>query len=109
MGFCLCHEKDGMLHPVSYSSRKFSESEYPLSTIETELLAMATGILKYSKFLLCSHFIVIVDHKPIKYLHTKSKISNQRIHSLLLWLQEFSFTVFFPGTENIKPDMLLRP
>ncbi|BFZ24546.1 hypothetical protein BsWGS_27585 [Bradybaena similaris] len=108
MGFCLKQEREGLLHPISYGSRMLSPSEKKLSTIERELLCMAMGILKYSRYLLGSHFTVEVDHKPIKYLQTKA-ISNPRLLRYLLQLQEYSFSIVtIQGIHHFIPDILSR-
>ncbi|BFZ17096.1 hypothetical protein BsWGS_20136 [Bradybaena similaris] len=108
IGYCLQQEKQGILHPVSYGSRRLTDSERRLSTIERELLAMAVGIVKNSKFLMGTPFLVQVDHKPIAYLQTK-QVSNPKILRWLLQLQEFEFTVqAIPGAKNHIADMLSR-
>lgn len=86
MCFCLHQEKNDILHPVSYGSKRLTDSECHLNTIKKRAVSNGTVILKDSRFLMGSHFIIEVDHKPIEYAQTKA-ICNPIILQILLQIQ----------------------
>ncbi|MCX7564677.1 RNase H-like domain-containing protein, partial [Xanthomonadaceae bacterium XH05] len=67
-GAVLLQEDDqGIEHPVSYYSKKFTPPQKNYSTIEKELLALILGLQHFS-FYLCSGFdpiVIYTDHNPL--------------------------------------------
>ena len=58
-------------HPISFSSRKVSESEHNYNTIEREGLAMVYALQKFRHYLLGKHFKMFTDQSSLKYLVNK--------------------------------------
>uniref|UniRef100_K7F0Q0 ribonuclease H n=1 Tax=Pelodiscus sinensis TaxID=13735 RepID=K7F0Q0_PELSI len=92
LGAVLAQEVDGEEHPVLYMSRKLFPREQRYSTIEKEALAVkwATDALRY--YLLGSHFRLVTDHAPLRWLHSM-KDTNPRIMRWYLSLQPYDFEV----------------
>jgi hypothetical protein len=108
VGAVLLQDLDGVLHPVSFASRKLLDRETRYSTIERECLAIVWAITKFSKFLWGVEFTLQTDHRPLVYL-TTSRFKNSRIMRWSLSLQEYRFRVeSLPGTQNVLADLLSR-
>lgn len=108
LGAILLQEHDGVLHPVSFASRKLSAAETAYATVEKEGLALVWGITKFKPYLLGVPFTVQTDHRPLQYLNS-TKHSNQRLLRWSLMLQEYDFTVqYIRGSDNVGADYLSR-
>ena len=101
-------ETDGLLHPVRYISKKFSDTQMRYSTIERECLAIVFALMKLSRFLLGRDFTLQTDHRPLTFLKA-SKTKNNRLLRWALIIQEYKFTVKpISGRLNVLADMLSR-
>ncbi|KAL8580573.1 hypothetical protein ACOMHN_058016 [Nucella lapillus] len=69
LGAVLLQEREGILQPVSYASKKLSDAEKRYHTIEQECLAVVWGIRKFYPYLYGREFILESDHNPLMYLH----------------------------------------
>ena len=108
LGAALLQEKEGLLHPVQYASRKLLERECRYSVIERECLGIVFGVTHYSKYLLLTPFEMQTDHQPLTWLKSNAS-KNARLMRWSLKLQEFNFHVTpIPGTENCLADILSR-
>lgn len=108
LGACLLQNRNNLLHPVKYISRKLLDRETRYSTIERECLAIIWGIQKLAYYLMGARFILQCDHQALKYLKT-STFANSRITRWSLILQEFNFDVqYIKGPDNIIADFLSR-
>jgi hypothetical protein len=97
----LAHPGAGELdHPITFSSRKLSESEHNYNTIEREGLAMVYALQKFRHYLLGKNFKMFTDHSSLKYLVNKPELG-RRICRWLFLFQEFEFKVIVkPGKLN---------
>jgi hypothetical protein len=108
LGAVLLQEKNEILHPVAYASRKLLDSESRYSTIEKECLAVVWAVQKFQPFLYGQTFVLETDHKPLDYLQ-KAKVANGRLMRWSLLLQAYSFVVrVIPGSQNVGADYLSR-
>lgn len=108
IGGCLMQERQGLLHPIAYASRKLLPRETRYSVIEKECLGVVWTITKFSRYLYGRHFSIETDHKPLTVLKTAKSINN-RVARWGLTLQEYNFTIKpIKGTENILADILSR-
>jgi hypothetical protein len=95
-------------HPITFASRKLSESEKNYNTTEREGLSMVYALQKFRHYLLGKHFKMFIDHSAFKYLVNKPMLGG-RICRWLLLFQEFDFEVIVePGKLNAGPDHLSR-
>ena len=108
MGAVLLQETEGILKPVSYGSKKFSDAEKRYSCIERECYAIVWAIQKFREYLLGREFVLQTDHLPLSYLNDM-KNKNDRLMRWALSLQPFAFHVqYIKGSDNIGADMLSR-
>jgi len=108
VGAVLLQYFDNEPFPISYASRKLSDTEKRYSVIERECLAIMFGISKFKQYLIGKEFILEVDHRPLVYLN-KFKGSNDRLMRWALSLQSYKFRiVYIRGAENVGADCLSR-
>ena len=108
IGAVLLQEKDGLLFPISYSSKKLNTAESSYPAIEKECLAIYWSIKKYRNYLHGNRFILETDHDSLKYLETK-KFVNNRVMRWAMSLQPYNFSVrYIRGKENCAADFLSR-
>ena len=108
IGGCLMQEREGLLHPIAYVSRKLLSRETRYSVIEKECLGVVWTITKFSRYLFGNHFTIETDHKPLTVLQTSKSINN-RVARWALTLQEYKFTIRpIPGADNTLADVLSR-
>ena len=108
VGAILLQEFDGVRHPIGFASRKLQPREQNYSTIERECLAIVWAMQKFQNFLYGQHFVLEVDHEPLKYLN-QTNFQNGRLMRWALSIQPFRFTVkAIKGSENVGADFLSR-
>ena len=108
MGCVLMQNYEGIMHPVAYASKKFSERERKYSVEERECLAMVWGIQKFNRYLYGKEFTMETDHCGLQYLKTGS-IRNARVMRWYLALQNYKFRVkYIRGSDNVVADYLSR-
>ena len=74
IGVVLSQVWDDGEHPIAYESRKLNAAKGNYATHEKELLAVIHALRTWRHYLLGNHFVVVTDHKSLKYLHTASLI-----------------------------------
>ena len=108
IGCILMQERDGLLHPVAYASRKLLPREQNYSAIEREALAIIWAISKFEVYLFGRPFVIQTDHKPLMYIE-KAKCINKRVMRWAILLQEYKYNIeAVPGKANHGPDFLSR-
>ena len=108
MGAVLLQERDGLLHPTIYISKKLADAQCRYSTIERECLAIVWALTKLSRFLVGREFILQTDHRPLTFLQS-SKTKNNRLLRWALMIQEYKFVVKpISGQVNVMADILSR-
>ena len=100
---------DGLLHPVSYYSKKFNKHERNYSTIEKEALSLVLALSHYDVYLSAARNIkVYTDHNPLVFIQ-KMKNKNQKILRWSLMLQQYNLSIsHIKGRENVVADTLSR-
>ena len=95
-------------HPVAYFSKHLTKTERNYSTSERELFAIVLTVEHFKQFLYGVEFVVITDHKPLKYLLTTKEPSSR----LLRWINRlsmFNYRIEYrKGTKNGNADALSR-
>lgn len=108
LGAVLLQERDGVLHPVAYASRKLSRAEKNFATIERECLALVWAVGRFTIYLYGRKFRVQTDHQPLEFIN-KAKYTNSRIMRWSMKLQDYSFHVeYIKGKDNVGADFLSR-
>ena len=109
-GVVLLQEREGVDHPVSYYSKKFTKSQRNYSTVEKETLALLLGLQHFDVYLSTTDFPILVftDHNPLTFLN-KMKNQNQRLMRWSLSLQGVNLEIqHIRGRDNIIADALSR-
>ena len=108
VGVALLQEYEGILHPISFASRKLCDRETRWSISERECLAVIFGVQKFHRFLYGAHFILQTDHQPLSVLKT-SDTTSARLQRWSLALQPYSFMVqYIRGRDNFFGDFCSR-
>ncbi|CAB4030731.1 Retrovirus-related Pol poly from transposon [Paramuricea clavata] len=108
LGAVLLQEHDGKLSPVSYASRKLTESEKKYSTIEIECLAVVWAVRKFLIFLYGTEFTLQTDLQPLVYLKTV-KFLNNKVMRWAMFLQNYGIKIeSIKGVDNVGADYLSR-
>ena len=108
IGAVLLQEHDGKVFPVSYASKKLSDSERRYSVMERECLAIVWGIKRFMLYLYGKEFILQTDHQPLVYID-RTKFANDRIMRWAMFLQNYRFRIMsIKGSDNVGADYLSR-
>ena len=109
-GAVLLQEMQGVLHPVSYFSKKFDHYQRNYSTIEKETLALILSLQHFEVYCEPHIFplVVYTDHNPLIFI-SKMKNKNQRLMRWSLFLQPYQLEIrHIAGKENVLADTLSR-
>ena len=102
--------KDGLLHPVAYLSKKLKPHQQKYSTIEKEALALLMAVEKFEVYLSGSPHIITIysDHQPLKFIE-KMRLKNSRLTRWWLALQPYNLEIkHIKGKDNLLADVLSR-
>ena len=102
---------DGTPHPISFFSKKLSQTQKTYSTYDRELLAVYLSVL-HLKTLIDGHRVTLfVDHKPFVAAFYSSSIakSDRQQRQLSLISEYVSDVKYICGRENVVADCLSRP
>lgn len=103
-------QKTQFWQPLSFFSRKLSETQRRYSTYDRELLAIYEAI-KFFRFMLeGKDFVIRTDHKPLTYaFQQRSSKASPRQHRHLEFIGQFSTRIFHvSGDDNMVADSLSR-
>ena len=100
---------DGILHPVSFFSKKFNTHEKNYSTVEKVALALVLAIKHYEVYLSTTRqLLVYTDHNPLIFIQ-RMKGKNQKILRWSLLLQQYNLKIsHVKGKDNAVADALSR-
>lgn len=102
--------EDGLVHPVSFFSRKFNKHQLNYSIVEKEALALIWALQHFEVYVGggVNPVAVFTDHNPLTFLHSLQN-PNQRLMRWCLFLQPFNLDIrHIKGTENVLADALSR-
>ena len=109
-GGVLMQERNGILHPVAYFSKKYNVHQQRYSIVEKEALSLILNLNHFEVYLKYSPFPVEVftDNNPLTFIN-KCKQNNKRILRWSLLLQEYNLEMFhIGGKNNVLADTLSR-
>ena len=94
--------------PIAYASRTLNKSECNYSTTEKELLAILFGCKTFRPYLYGRKFLIITDHRPLRWLFNHSDPSS-KLQRWRLKLEEFEYEIIYrKGKLNNAADALSR-
>lgn len=98
----------GKDNPIAYSSRTLNKNEINYSTTEKELLAIIFGCKNFRPYLFGRKFLIVTDHRPLKWLFNHSDPSS-KMQRWRLQLEEFEYEIIYrKGKLNSAADALSR-
>jgi hypothetical protein len=110
IGACLSQERDGILHPVAYYSRKFTVAERNYTIYDKELLAIVEAFKHWRHHLsgASQPTVVLTDHKNLEFFKSAHRL-RPRHARWNLDLSEFDFHIrHVSGAANSVADALSR-
>ena len=109
LGATMLQEENGKWRPIMYISRSTTLAESRYSQTEGEALAARWACERLRVFLIGGSFTIVTDHRPlIPMLSNPFKKLPIRIERMMMYMQEFTFTIEYrPGKDNIS-DYLSR-
>ena len=95
---------DGSERPVAYVSRSLTQTEKKFAQIEKEARGLYWGVRKFQPYLEGRRFILITDHKPLKYIMDPGKTvpvtTAARLQRWCLFLGAFAYQIEYRGSKQ---------
>ena len=104
------HDREGILRPVGFFSKKFTDTQYRWDTYEKELFSIVAALEHWSWHLRNSRHEVVIhtDHRSLEKLLQQPRLSGKQTRWLLfLSLYKFQL-VYVAGEANVVADALSR-
>ena len=99
--------EQGHMQPIYYASKTLTRTKRNYITTKWEALGIVYAVTKF-RYLLCSPFILHVDHQALIYIVNKATLIGKMARWLLL-LQEFNININHTSqNENAVVDFLSR-
>ena len=110
IGACLNQMTDGEAKPLSFFSRKLSETEQNYSKFYRELLAVFGAVKKWKDIIDGNQVTVFTDHKPIvgAFHSDKPRLSDKQQRQLSFIGEYVLDVVHISGKDNVVADTLSR-
>lgn len=107
-GILLQRNRDGILHPVSYFSRKTTPEEQKYHSYELETLAVVASLQRFRVYLIGIPFTIQTDCNALRSTLIKRDLV-PRIARWWIQLQEYDCSIEYrPGTKMAHVDALSR-
>ncbi len=109
IGACLCQEKDGKWHLITYYSRKMSAAEQNYNIYDKELLAVVYTLQNWRVYAESySELTIFTDYKNLLNFTTTKELNRRQVRWSEL-LRQYKFKILYtPGKDNGRVDALSR-
>ncbi|KAL0880701.1 hypothetical protein ABMA27_001917 [Loxostege sticticalis] len=108
VGAVLSQGDVGKDQPIAFASRTLNKSECNYSTTEKELLSILYGCKTFRPYLYGRKFLIITDHRPLKWLFNH-KDPSSKLQRWRLKLEEYDYEITYrKGKLNSAADALSR-
>ena len=110
IGACLHQIINGDSKPLSFFSRKLSETEKQYSTFDRELLAIFAAVKRWKEFIHGHSITVFTDHRPLvgAFHNTKPRFSDRQQRQFSVIAEYVSDLIYVAGSDNVVADALSR-
>ena len=96
--------------PICYHSETFTSAIVNYPTYDKELYALVQSVKKWKHYLMGKETIIHIDHQPLQYFHSQTKLRQSRHYRWMAFLQQFHlFIRYKKGIHNKVADMLSIP
>jgi hypothetical protein len=95
---------------IHYHSETFNQDVVNYPTYDKELYALVQSVKKWKHYFLGKETIIHIDHQPLQYLQSYTKLQQSRHYRWIGFLQQFHLVIKYKkGTSNKVVDILSRP
>lgn len=110
VGAALHQIVDGCPTPISFFSKKLTETQRKYSTYDRELLAVYLAVLHFKHLIEGQNITLLTDHKPLlSGLKAKTEPKSERQQRQMMLINEYiSDFHYIRGADNIVADCLSR-
>lgn len=110
IGFSLWQKQGKDFKPVSFGGRSLKKHESTLSSTDSELLAVLSGISAYRTYLTGpKEFVILSDNISLKYIKNLKHSSSPKLVRYAMLLQTLNFRVeHVEGKLNVAMDFISR-
>ena len=96
---------------IAYASRTLSAAERKYAQLDKEALSIVFGVKHFHQYLYGRKFIILSDHKPLKYLLGETRgipaMASARIQRWALMLSAYNYELCYkPGVDHANADGL---
>jgi len=108
VGAILSQKEGKFKRVIAYASKNLTEAQRRFHPMEGKCNALIWGVMHFRQYLHMKHFILRIDHKPLKWLAIVSDAHGRRGRWVGM-LQDFSFKIVHrPGLRHTNVDALSR-
>ena len=102
---------DGKEHVIGYASHSLTDSERKWSTYDRELWAVVWSTRHFRRYLQCTNFLIVTDHKPLVGLK-KMPLDQDPAGRRARWAVQMDLLdweiVYKPGKSHVNADAMSR-
>ena len=96
--------------PICYHSETFSHAVVNYPTYDRELYALVKRVKKWKHYLIGKETIIHINHQPLQYLQSHTKLQQARHFRWVGFHQQFHLVIKYKkGTNKKVAHMLSRP
>jgi hypothetical protein len=96
--------------PIAYHSETQSDAKKHYITYAKEFYSLVQALKQWRHYLLGKETILHIDHHPLIFINSQSKIQEQRHIKWASYIQQFHLVIRYKkGTSNKMVDFLSQP
>jgi hypothetical protein len=104
------HRKPICYHSETFTTTIINYPTYDKELYDKELYALVQSVKKWKHYLMGKETIIHIDHQPLQYLQSQTKLQQLMDFRWMGYLQQFHLVIRYKkGIHNKVVDMLSRP